>query len=344
MIFSARQIADVVRGKVEGNPEVTISKLSKIEEGEPGSLSFLANPKYTQFIYTTEASIVIVNDSFVPEQPITCTLIKVKDAYSAFAHLLEVYNQIKSDKKGISPLAHISKTSILGKETYVGEFSFIGENVRIGHHVKIYPQVFIGDNVEIGDHTTIFSGVKIYSDNRLGSYCTLHSGVIIGSDGFGFAPQNDRNYKKIAQIGNVVIEDEVEIGSNTTIDRATLGSTIIRRGVKLDNLIQIAHNVEIGENTVIAAQTGISGSTKIGKNCMIAGQVGIIGHLNIGNDVKIGAQSGISTNLKDGSVVLGSPAFEIGRYRKAYVLFRNLPNLIERLNELEKLVKRTKRP
>jgi UDP-3-O-[3-hydroxymyristoyl] glucosamine N-acyltransferase len=341
--FTARQIAEVIQGQVEGDPEVMISKLSKIEEGEPGTLSFLSNPKYTQYIYSTEASIVIVNKTFVPEQPLKCTLIRVEDAYSAFAKLLEVYNQIKSDLKGTSSLAHISESATVGENAYIGEFTFIGANVKIGRNVKIYPQVFIGDNVEIGDGTRIYAHVTIYSDNLIGRNCTIHSGVVIGGDGFGFAPQDDKNYKKVAQIGNVIIEDDVEIGSNTTIDRATLGSTILRRGVKLDNLIQIAHNVEIGENTVIAAQTGISGSTKIGRNCMIAGQVGFSGHLNIGNEVKIGAQSGISLNFKDGTTVLGSPAFEIGRYRKAYVMFRNLPDIVHRLDELEKLVRNTKK-
>lgn len=342
MKFTARQIAEVIQGEVDGNPEETISRLSKIEEGEPDTLSFLANPKYTQYIYTTSASIVIVNKAFVPEQPVRCTLIRVDDAYSAFARLLEVYNQIKSDKKGVSPQAYISNSAQLGKDIYIGEHSYLGDNVKVGDNVRVYPQVYLGDNVEIGDNTTIYPGVRLYADTIVGRNCTLHSGVIVGSDGFGFAPQDDKNYKKVAQIGNVIIEDDVEIGSNTTIDRATLGSTIIRRGVKLDNLIQIAHNVEIGENTVIAAQTGISGSTKIGRNCMIAGQVGITGHLNIGDDVKIGAQSGISTNLKDGSIVLGSPAFDISRYRKAYVMFRNLPDLAARLDELEKAVKKTR--
>jgi UDP-3-O-[3-hydroxymyristoyl] glucosamine N-acyltransferase len=340
MKFTARQIAEVIQGKVEGDPEVSIDNLSKIEEGQPGTLSFLANPKYTQHIYTTSASIVIVNKSFTPEQSVKCTLIRVDDAYSAFAQLLEVYNKIKSDKKGTSSTAHIASSAKIGKDPYIGEFAYIGENARIGDNVKIYPQVYIGDNVKIGDNTVINPGVRVYSDTVIGSNCTFHSGVIIGSDGFGFAPQDDKNYKKVAQIGNVVIEDNVEVGSNTTIDRATLGSTIIRTGVKLDNLIQVAHNVEIGENTVIAAQTGISGSTKIGKNCMIAGQVGLIGHLVIGDDVKIGAQSGISTNLKDGITVLGSPAFDISKYRKAYVIFRNLPNILKRIDELEKMIRK----
>lgn len=340
MKFTARQIAEVIEGQVEGNPEITISKLSKIEDGEPGTLSFLANPKYTQYIYSTAASVVIVNKGFIPEQPLNCTLIRVEDAYSAFARLLEVYNQIKSDRKGISPNAFIDGSAVIGNDPYIGEYCYIGKNVQIGDNARLYPQAYIGDDVVIGDGTTIYPGVRIYNDSKIGARCTLHAGVVIGSDGFGFAPQNDRNYKKVAQIGNVIIEDDVEIGANTTIDRATLGSTIIRKGVKLDNLIQVAHNVEIGENTVIAAQTGISGSTKIGRNCMIAGQVGITGHLVIGDDVKIGAQSGISTNLKDGAIVLGSPAFEIGRYRKAYVMFRNLPSLMSRLDELEKLVKK----
>ena len=338
MKFTARQIADVIQGRIEGDPEVTVSRLSKIEEGEPGTISFLANPKYTHYIYSTGASVVIVNDSFRPEHPLDCTLIRVEDAYSAFARLLEVYNQIKSDKRGISPHASIAASTTIGEGAYVGEFSCIGENVKIGANVRIHPQVFIGDNAVIGDNTTLHPGVRVYSDIIIGNNCTVHSGVVIGSDGFGFAPQSDNNYKKIAQIGNVIIEDDVEIGANTTIDRATLGSTIIRRGVKLDNLIQIAHNVEIGENTVIAAQTGISGSTKIGRNCMIAGQVGITGHLVIGNEVKIGAQSGISTNLKDGTTVLGSPAFDIVKYRKSYVLFRNLPGIADRLNELERKI------
>ncbi len=339
MEFTARQIADVTKGIIEGNPEIRVNRLSKIEDGEPGSLSFLANPKYTQFIYTSKASIILVNKEFNSEMPIEATLIRVDDAYTAFASLLEVYNKIKNDKQGISAAAFVSPGASLGKNVYVGEFAYVGENVSVGDNSKIYPQVYLGDNVKIGDNTTLYPGVKVYSDNIIGNNCTLHAGVVIGSDGFGFALQEDRNYKKVAQIGNVMIEDDVEIGANTTIDRATLGSTLIHKGVKLDNLIQVAHNVEIGENTAIAAQAGISGSTKIGKNCLIAGQAGIIGHLNIGNNVIIGAQSGISTNLKDGSVMLGSPAFEISKYRKAYVLFRNLPDLAKRLNFIEKLLK-----
>lgn len=339
MEFTARQIAAVLEGSIEGNPEVTIHKLAKIEEGVPGSLTFLANPKYTPYIYSTKASIVVVNKDFQSEQEITSTLIRVDDAYTAFARLLELYNQIKNEKKGISSLAFVSSSAKIGKDVYIGELAYVGDNVEIGDNTKIFPQAFLGDNVVVGNNSTIFAGVIIYSDNQIGNNCTIHGGVVIGGDGFGFAPQQDKNYKKVAQIGNVIIEDDVEIGSNTTIDRATLGSTIIRRGVKLDNLIQVAHNVEIGENTVIAAQTGISGSTKIGKNCMIAGQVGFVGHINIGDEAKIGAQAGVNTNVKDGSIVLGSPAIDISNYRRSAVHFKNLPDIVKRLEELERKLK-----
>lgn len=338
MEFSASQIAAVLEGQVDGNPDVKISRLAKIEEGEPGSLTFLANPKYTPFIYTTNASIVVVSNDFTADQPVTATLVRVEDPYTAFAKLLELYNQIKNEKKGISSLAFISKSAVIGEGAYIGEFAYIGDNVIVGSNTKVFPHVFLGDNVKIGSETTLFAGVIIYSDNIIGNNCTIHGGVVIGADGFGFAPQQDKNYKKVAQIGNVVIEDNVEIGSNTTIDRATLGSTIIRRGAKLDNLIQVAHNVEIGENTVIAAQTGISGSTKIGKNCMIAGQVGFVGHLSIGDDVKIGAQSGVSGNLKDGSIFMGSPAIDISIHRRALVHFKNLPEIVRRLDQLERRI------
>ncbi len=335
MEFSARQIAEILNGKIEGDPDILVSKLSKIEEGEPGSLSFLANPKYTQYIYKTNASIIIVGEDFQPEQPIGSTLIRVPDAYSAFAKLLEFYNQNRSEKSGISSMAFIAPSAKIGENVYIGEFASIGENAVIEDNAKIYPQVYIGNEVKIGNNTTLYAGVKVCAESKIGAECTLHSGVVIGSDGFGFAPQEDSNYKKVAQIGNVLIEDQVEIGANTTIDRATLGSTIIRRGAKLDNLIMIAHNVEIGKNTVIAAQSGISGSTKVGKNCMLGGQVGLIGHLTLGDNVKIGAQAGISQNLKDGSIVMGSPAFDIVRYRKSYVHFRNLEKIVARLDALE---------
>lgn len=339
MKFTATQIAGVLQGRVIGDEHIEVSNLSKIEEGKPGTLSFLANPKYTKYIYDTEASIVIVNESFEPEKELPCTIIKVADAYSAFSQLLDMYNQVKLNKSGISSQAFIADSAKISEDVYIGEFAVISENAVIGKGAKIYPQAFVGENVHIGEQTTLFAGARIYSDCIIGKNCTFHSGVIIGSDGFGFAPQDDKNYKKVAQIGNVIIEDHVEVGSNATIDRATLGSTIIRKGVKLDNLIQVAHNVEIGENTVIAAQTGISGSTKIGKNCMIGGQVGITGHLNIGNGVMIAAQSGVGSNIPDGKIVQGSPAFDIAPYRKSYVYFRKLPDLVKRIDELEKQLK-----
>jgi len=338
MIFKACDIAEMLNGTVEGDGNVSVHKFSKIEEGEPGSLSFLANPKYNSFLYTTNASLVIVNNDLELEKEVQPTLIRVDNAYTAFAKLLELYSQYKQAKEGISPLASIAKSAQIGKDVYIADFVFIGENVVIGDKAKIYPQAYIADNVKIGSNTTIFSGVNIYADCEIGNDCIFHSGVIIGSDGFGFAPQDGSDYQKIPQIGNVIIEDNVEIGSNTTIDRATMGSTILRNGVKLDNLIQIGHNVEIDENTIVVAQTGISGSTRIGKNCMIAGQVGIIGHIKIGDNVKIAAQSGVSTNVKDGSIIFGSPAFEAGKYRKAYVHFRNLQKIVDRIDKLEERI------
>ncbi|MDA3906295.1 MAG: UDP-3-O-(3-hydroxymyristoyl)glucosamine N-acyltransferase [Bacteroidales bacterium] len=336
MKFTAEQIAEVLNGKVEGSKDVEVHTLSKIEEGNYGSLSFLANPKYTPYIYDTQASIVIVNDDFQATKALKCTLIRVKDAYSAFSQLLNMYNQVKLDKSGISSQAAISETAKIGENVYIGEFVIIGDNAVIGNNAKIYPQTFIGENCKIGENTTFFPGVKIYSDCNVGKDCTFHAGVVIGSDGFGFAPQAANNYKKVAQIGNVIIEDDVEIGANTTIDRATLGSTIIRKGVKLDNLIQIAHNVEIGENTVMAAQSGVSGSTKIGKNCMIGGQVGMTGHISIGDNVKIGAQAGIMSNVKDGQTIIGSPAIEVGAFMKSSVYFKKLPELAKKIYEIEK--------
>lgn len=339
MTFTAKDIARLLNGTVEGDENVTVDKLAKIEEGTQGSLSFLANPKYTSFIYTSAASIIIVDKQFTPEKAVKATLIRVDDPYAAFAGLLDHYNQLKLDKRGISDQAFISPSAKIGKNVYIGPFAFIGENAVIGDKTKIYPQSYVGDDVTIGKNTTLFSGVKVYAGNVLGSNCIIHAGVVIGADGFGFAPQQDSNYKKVAQIGNVIIEDNVEIGANTTIDRATLGSTIIRKGVKLDNLIQIAHNVEVGENTVMAAQSGIAGSSKVGRNCMVAAQVGIVGHLTVGNNVKVAGQSGVTTNLKDDAVVFGSPAFDAGKYRKAYVHFRNLQKLVDRIEELEKKLK-----
>jgi UDP-3-O-[3-hydroxymyristoyl] glucosamine N-acyltransferase len=335
MEFTAQQIADLLQGQVDGDPGAKVSRLSKIEEGTPGSLSFLANPAYTPHIYKTAASVVIVNRDFQADSPITATLVRVENAYQSFAKLLEVYNTISRDKKGVESNAFIDSSATIGKDVYVGGLAYIGKNVKIGDNAKIYPHCYVGDNVTIGANTTLFPGVKVYSDCEIGKDCTFHAGVIIGSDGFGFQPQGE-SYQKVAQIGNVIIEDRVEIGANTTIDRATIGSTIIRKGVKLDNLIQIAHNVEVGENTVIAAQTGVAGSTKIGKNCMIGGQVGIVGHITIADDVKIAAQSGVAGAItKQGEILQGSPAFGIGDYKRTYVLFRKLPDMEARLRELE---------
>jgi UDP-3-O-[3-hydroxymyristoyl] glucosamine N-acyltransferase len=345
MEFSAQQIADLLGGKIEGDATVIVNNLSKIEEGKPNTLSFLANPKYTEYIYSTGASIVIVNENFEAEQAIpgTCTLIRVESAQASFAQLLEMYNQVKNNKTGIEQPSHTGENFTSGEGIYLGAFSYVGNNVTLGNNVKIYPHSYIGDNVSIGDDSIIFPGVKVYSDCKIGKACTIHSGAIIGADGFGFAPNSANNYKKIPQIGNVIMEDHVEVGANTTIDRATLGSTIIRKGVKLDNLIQIAHNVEIGENTVIAAETGVAGSTKIGKNCMIGGQVGIIGHLNIADGVKIAAQSGIGQDItEEGMILQGSPAFYIGDYKRSYVGFRNLPKIQQQIKDLEQEISKLK--
>lgn len=339
MKFTAEQIAGVLGGEVVGNPLAEVHELSKIEEGKVGSLTFLSNPKYNNYIYTTEATITIVNKSFIPETDLNTTLIKVDDAYLAFSNLLEFYDQArKASKQGIDAHTVLSQDTKYGENFYLGSFSYVGTNVKIGDNVKIYPNCFIGDNVVIRNNVTIFAGAKIYSESIIGNNCTIHAGTVIGSDGFGFAPNPDGSYKKIPQIGNVILEDDVEIGSCTTIDRATLGSTIIRKGVKLDNQIQIAHNVEIGENTVIAAQTGVAGSTKIGKNGMIGGQVGISGHLTIGNNVRIQAQSGVARNIKDDEVLQGSPTFGYNDFSKSYVHFKNLPKIIAEIDELKKQI------
>lgn len=339
MEFTAIQIAGILEGEVIGNPETKVSKLAKIEEGVEGALTFLANPKYTPFIYTTKASITIVNNSFEPEKELTTTLIKVEDAYKSFSKLLEYYNQVKNNKVGIESPSYQSESSNYGENVYLGAFSYLGENVKLGDNVKIYPHAYIGDNVVIGDNVTIFSGAKIYSETVIGNNCIINSGAIIGADGFGFAPDENGEFKKVPQTGNVIIEDNVDIGAATTIDRATLGSTVIKRGVKLDNQIQIAHNVEIGEHTVIAAQTGVAGSTKIGKYCMIGGQVGIAGHLVIGDKVRVQAQSGIGKKVKDNETLYGSPAIDYGNYTKSYVHFKNLPKIVNQLNQLEKNIK-----
>lgn len=342
MKFTASQIAEILGGDIEGNPNEEVSTLSKIEEGEKGSLTFLSNPKYTPYIYSTNASVVVVNRVFIAEKEIKSTLIRVDDAYKSFSRLLEFYNQFKLANDGIEQPSFISDSAIIGKNVYVGAFSYIAQNAKIGNNVKIYPNCYIGNNVKVGDNTVLFSGVHVYYDCKIGKDCMINSGSVIGADGFGFAPDEKGVYKKIPQIGNVVIEDNVDIGSCTTIDRATLGSTIIKNGVKLDNQIQVAHNVVIGENTVIASQTGIAGSTKIGSNCMFGGQVGIIGHLTIGDNVKIQAQSGIIKNIKDNDIIKGTPGFNHLAFNKSYIYFKNLPKLIERVNNLEEKLNKEK--
>jgi UDP-3-O-[3-hydroxymyristoyl] glucosamine N-acyltransferase len=342
MKFTVSQIAEILEGEIVGDPNLEVSTLSKIEEGEEGSLTFLSNPKYTPFVYSTNASVVVVNKSFVAEKKVRATLLKVDDAYESFSKLLEFYSKYKQTKSGRETPHFISKSANIGKDVYIGAFSYIGENAVIGDNCKIYPNSSIGDNVVIGDNCTIFNGVHIYYETIIGKNCMINSGSVIGADGFGFAPLKDGSFKKIPQIGNVIIEDNVNIGSCTTIDRATMGSTIIRKGVKLDNHIQIAHNVEIGAHTVIASQTGVAGSSKIGESCMIGGQVGIAGHLTVGNNVRIQAQSGIGKNVKDNEVIQGSPAFGYSDWNKSYVHFRNLPKLSKSVYELEKEISELK--
>jgi len=338
MVFTASQIAGILEGEVEGNPEIAVHKLAKIEEGEKGSLTFLANPKYTPYIYTTKASITIVNKDFTPEQSLATTLIKVEDAYESFSKLLEYYDQVKNTKTGIENPVFITESASYGEGLYMGAFSYVGENVVMGANVKIYPNAYVGDNVTLGDNVIIFAGAKVYSETIIGKNCVIQSGAIVGSDGFGFAPSKNGTFSKIPQTGNVILEDDVDVGAGTTIDRATMGSTILRKGVKLDNQIQIAHNVEIGEHTVIAAQTGVAGSTKIGKRCMIGGQVGIVGHITIGDNVRVQAQSGVSRNVKDDEILQGTPAWNYGNFNKSYVHFKNFPKIVNQINELEKKI------
>jgi UDP-3-O-[3-hydroxymyristoyl] glucosamine N-acyltransferase len=340
MEFNAETIAQFLNGEIEGNPEAKVNNVAKIEEGYPGAISFLANPKYEHYLYTTKSTIVLVNRSFVPSGNVEATLIRVDNAYDAFASLLRLVDQARPRKKGIHPTAIIEKSAHLGKDIYVGPYAYIGENCVIGDGSSVYPHVFIGDNTRLARNCTLYPGVTIYHDCILGENCVVHAGTVIGSDGFGFAPQSDSEFMKIPQLGNVVIEDNVEIGANSAIDRATMGSTVIRKGVKLDNLIQIGHNVEIGENTVLAGQSGIAGSTKVGKNCMMAGQVGVAGHLKVADGAIIGAKSGIAGDIKkENSVMLGYPAFEHKDYLRSSVIFRKLPDLKARLEELEKQIK-----
>ncbi len=344
MEFTAKQIASFLSGEIEGNPDVSVHTLSKIEEGTTGSLTFLANPKYTAFIYSTQASVVLVNRDFVAEQPISATLIRVDDAYQSLAILLTMVSQSKAGKTGIDPQTSIATSATLGENLYIGTYSVIGENSRIGNNTKIHSQVYIGDGVRIGSDCIVYQGVKIMDDCVIGNGCILQPNAVIGSDGFGFVPQNAGDYQKIPQIGNVILEDNVEIGANTTIDRATMGSTIIRKGVKLDNLIQVAHNVEIGENTVIAAQTGVAGSTKVGKNCMIGGQVGMAGHIRVADGAMIGAQSGLTNSLLDVShPVFGTPAMNHKKFARSFAIYKQLPDLNLEIGMLRKEIEALKK-
>lgn len=342
MIFTAKQIADFVHGEIEGNPNVEIHNFSKIEEGKPGTITFLSNPKYTHYIYETQADVVLVNTDFVPEKTIKATLIKVPNAYAALASLLEMVNNAAPKKKGVEAMSFVSDSALLGKEIYVGAFAYIGEKASVGNNSKIYPHVYIGDHVKIGENVTIYSGVHIYSGCVVGDNCILHSGCVIGADGFGFSNENGV-YHKIPQLGNVILENDVEIGANTTIDRAVMGSTVIRRGVKLDNLIQIAHNCEVGQNTVMAAQVGIAGSTKIGESCVLGGQVGIGGHITIGKKTQIGAQSGIISNTKDESEIMGSPAIAVKNFFKSSIIVPKLPEMYRQLGVLEREIEALKK-
>lgn len=337
MKFAASQIGEILQGTIEGDATVCVDRLAKIEEATEGSITFLANPKYTHYIYTTGASVVIVSKDFVPSAPVPATMIRVEDPYTSFTTLLEFYeNYLKSLKNGIEQPSFQAPDLKMGQNVYLGAFSYIGEGVVLGDDVKIYPQVYIGDHVKIGRGTVIYAGAHIYRDTHIGADCIVHAGAVLGADGFGFAPQADGSYKKIPQTGNVVLEDDVEIGANTTVDRSTIGSTVIRKGSKLDNLIQIAHNVEIGQNTGIAAQTGVAGSSKIGAGCIIGGQVGIAGHLHIGDRTTIAAQSGVIADIAPGATVMGAPSFDHKEYVKSYVVFRKLPKLAHQIEQINK--------
>lgn len=343
MKFSAKMIAGFLKGEIEGDETVEVSDISKIEEGKEGTLSFLANPKYNPYLYTTQASIILINRTLKVDKTLKCTLIRVDDPYQSFASLLQLVDQSRPVRSGIEANSFVSNKANIGQDVYIGAFTYISDNAVIGKNAKIFPQVYIGDNVVIGDNTVINPGVKIYHDCKVGTNCVIHAGTVIGSDGFGFAPQAEDNvYNKIPQIGNVVIEDNVEIGSNTSIDRATMGSTHISKGVKIDNLVHIAHNVEIGENTVLAAQAGLAGSAKVGRDCMSGGQIGIAPHVTIANGVKIGAQAGINRDIKDNETIIGSPAIHSGTWMKQQVVLRKLPDMKNQLDELIKEVKELK--
>jgi UDP-3-O-[3-hydroxymyristoyl] glucosamine N-acyltransferase len=338
MEFTINQIAAILQGEVNGDGQQKITTIGKIQDASKGAITFLANPKYEKYIYSTEASAVLVKKDFNPESPLSTTIIRVEDPYSSFTRLLEEYDRINSySKVGVEEPSFIASDVIIGEKVYRGAFSYIGQKSKIGTNVKIYPQTYIGDEVTIGDNCILYSGVKIYAGSVIGDNCIIHSGSVIGSDGFGFAPQEDGSYKKIPQLGNVILQDNVEIGANTVIDCATLGSTVIEKGAKLDNLVQIAHNVEIGANTVIASQSGISGSTKMGKNCVVAGQVGVVGHLEIADKVTLAAKTGLSRSVKEpGSVIFGYPAMDHKKYLRCNAVFRNLPELSQKVHDLEK--------
>lgn len=340
MTFSAAQIALLINGTIEGDPSASVNSFGKIEEAGEGQLSFLANPKYEDYIYTTKASVIIINEGFQLKQPVQATLIRVTDAYTAFATLLSKYQEIMQQQlSGVQEPSYIAKTAVYGQQVFIGAFAYLGEKVKIGNNTKVYPNAFIGDNVSVGDNCIIHPGVKIYHDCVIGNNVIIHAGTVIGSDGFGFAPQADGSFKKVPQIGNVVIQDNVEIGANATIDRATIGSTLIKSGAKLDNLIQIAHNVEIGNSTVIAAQAGVSGSTKIGNGVMIGGQAGIVGHIQLGDGAKVNAQSGVSKSIDPGKAVTGSPAYDYTAALRSQAVTRKLPELEKRVKELEALIR-----
>lgn len=344
MEFTAKQIAQFIQGKVEGNEDAIVTTFAKIEEGVPGAISFLANPKYTHYLYTTQSSVVLVDNSLQLDKPVAATLIRVDNARDCVAKLLQLYESMKPRKQGVDKLAFIAASAKVGVNVYIGAFAYIGENAVIGDGCQIYPNATIGDNVVLGKNCIIYPNVTIYHDCKLGNNDTIHAGSVVGADGFGFAPNAENNsYDKIPQIGNVVLEDDVEIGANTCIDRSTMGSTIIRRGVKLDNLVQIAHNTDIGENTVMSAQVGIAGSTKVGQWCMFGGQVGIAGHITIGNKVFLGAQSGVPGSLKDNQILIGTPPMEQRSYFKSQAIFRKLPEMYRQLSELQKEIAELKK-
>lgn len=343
MEFSAKQIAEYLQGEVQGNPDEKVSDFARIEEGKKGTISFLANPKYTHYIYETKASIVLVNSDFVPEKPLSVTLVKVPNAYESLAKLLQLAESVKQKKTGISSLAYIAESAQLGQNVYVAPFAYIGENVTVGDNTKIYPHVFIDDNVKIGEACSLFAGVKIHDRTQIGNRCIFQAGAIIGSDGFGFSPTSSGAYDKIPQTGNVIIEDDVEVQANAIVDRATLGSTIIHKGVKIDNLVQIAHNVEVGEHTVIASQTGVAGSTKIGKHCVVAGQVGFAGHISIADGCIFGAQTGVANTIKEQGIYQGYPAVPVGVFRRSTVVYKNLADLQRTVFDLQKQVEELKK-